>query len=150
MTTHPPCVICGVDIRRERGEREELWLSRKACGLRCRDALRSRTQIAKAAARLVEAVRTWQPGAATGTHAQAHGLKHAVLRAALTDAGVRLAAGRERVEPPPKQPPRRRDEPPRDWLLERLLKVYGPARAPAQAARHQAGSSPPLRPRAAA
>lgn len=129
MSAPHRCCICGKLVHREKGEREELWRSRKACSLPCRYEMRSRTQLARAGERLARAVASWRPGIATSTHAQAHGIKGEKLRLALAAAGHTLAVGRARVEKPEPEPKRKKGAPPVDRLLLRLEAVHGPRAA---------------------
>jgi hypothetical protein len=132
------CCICSKLVHREKGEREELWRSRKACSLPCRHEMRSRTQFAKAAARLVEAVRTWRPGIAPSGHAQRFGIKGEKFRQALVAAGHTLPVGRARVEKPEPPPKRKKGGPPVDRLLLRLEAVYGARRSASSSIRSPA------------
>jgi hypothetical protein len=134
------CAVCGRPIRRERGEREEIYLSRRACSMPCRDELRSRTQLARAGARLEEAVRTWRQGlTAPSTHAQRYGVTTERFRDALRAAGrAAEAAAVPRAQAREPTPPRRRPRscpegwPLEDLLLVRLREVYGQRHSPSQ------------------
>jgi hypothetical protein len=125
---HAPCVICAGPIKRESGEREELWLSRKACSLPCRDQMRSRTQLARAATRLAQAVVAWTPGVSVTKLAQHHGIKGERLRDELVARGCDLTRARrgQPGRPPGSRTRHRKGGPPRDFLLEALLEAYGP------------------------
>jgi hypothetical protein len=129
MSAPHRCVICSKNIHREKGEREELWRSRKACSLPCRYEMRSRTQLARAAERLEKAVASWRPGIAPSTHAQRFGIKSEKFRQALVAAGHTLAVGRPRTKEEPPPPKRKKGAPPVDRLLLRLEAVYGPRAA---------------------
>jgi hypothetical protein len=139
------CVICSRFVHREKGEREELWRSRKACSLPCRDELRSRTQLAKAAARMAAAVVEWSPGCAVSKLAQRHNVKAEKLRQRLLELGHKPKAAEPRAFEAPKA---RKDRgPPTDHLLLALVKTYGPRAAPAPA---PAAARPTPRPAASA
>lgn len=126
---HAPCVICAGPVLPVCGELVHYHAARTTCSLACRNELRSRSLVERAAARLAEAVRTWRPGSATSLHAQRFSLKHETLKTALQAAGHRLAGGRVKVEVLAKEKRRRRNQPPRDFLLEALQRVYGPRAA---------------------
>jgi hypothetical protein len=149
----PVCAVCGRGIERERGEREEVWRSRRACSMGCRDALRRRTQLARAEARLDEAVRTWVPGVvAPSTHAQRHGVTTERFREALRAAGREVAAsapvaGRRGRPPGSDQSAGSRRPrvcadgwPLEDLLLEALVRVYGYRHSPPQQGRQAAAA----------
>jgi hypothetical protein len=142
MSAPHRCVICSRFIHREKGEREELWRSRKACSLPCRYEMRSRTQLARAGERLARAVASWRPGIAPSTHAQAHGIKGEKLRLALVAAGHTLAVGRARVEKPEPGPKRKKGAPPIDRLLIALERTYGPRRSAISGARKAVSLQP--------
>lgn len=120
------CTICGGPIQRVTGEHESFYAKRNSCSIECRNIARSRAQKARLNDRLIAAMASWRPGQPVSRVAQASCVRSTDLRAALR------AAGRE--IPPVERKRRARklpkgaavDGPPVDFLLEALLRVYGP------------------------
>lgn len=128
---HAPCVICAGPVEPVHGELVHYHAARTTCSGICRNELRSQTQMKRAAGRLVAAVAAWTPGASVTRLAQHHGVRGEPLRDALLERGCDLTRARRGCpgRPPGSRTRRRRNEPPRDFLLEALIAVHGPRSA---------------------
>jgi hypothetical protein len=143
---HAPCVVCVRPVLPVKGEHLSFFLARRTCGdAACRDELRSRTHLAKAAARMAAAIVEWSPGCAVTKLAQRHNVKAEKLRQRLLELGHKPKAAEPRVLEAPKA--RKGRGPPTDHLLLALVKTYGPRAAPAPA---PAAARPTPRPAASA